>query len=68
MRPKKLYWVEMKLSDKGRHWSTHKTAGVRGGKRSSLEACRDSRAQILRADPSATVKIYEAEVNWREVE
>ena len=66
-KPKKLYWVEMKLSGNRIPWS-RKTAGVRGGKRSSLKACQDSKAQILRADPNAQVKIYEAVVDWKEVE
>lgn len=66
-KPKKLYWVEMKLSGNKIPWSL-KSAGVRGGKRSSLKACQDSRARILHADPEATVKIYEADVVWREVD
>lgn len=45
-----------------------KSAGVRGGKRSSLKAAKDSRALILRADPEATVKIYRSKVIWEEVD
>lgn len=67
-KPKKLYWVEMKLSGNVRPWHRGMTSGVRGGKRSSLRACQESKAQILGADPEATVKIYEADVVWREVE
>lgn len=68
-KPKKLYWVEMKLSTK--LWKLpygKRTAGIRGGKRSSLKACQDSKRMILSADPDATVKIYEADVIWKEVE
>ncbi len=68
-KPKKLYWVEMKLSDKSWKFPYGKmTAGVRGGKRSSLEACQNSKKMILSADPNAIVKIYEADVVWKEVE
>lgn len=68
-KPKKLYWVEMKLSKpKWKLPYRANTAGVRGGKRSSLSACQESRAQILSADPEAIVKIYEAVVTWKEVE
>lgn len=66
-KPKKLYWVDMKLSGNPIPYRL-KTAGVRGGKRSSLEACLDSRAQILRADPQAEVHIYESDVVWEEVQ
>lgn len=66
-KPKKLFWVEMKLSGSKIPYR-FKSAGVRGGKRSSLEACRDSKRTILRADPDAVVKIYESDVVWREVE
>ena len=66
-KPKKLFWVEMRLSGKHIPWSK-KTASVRGGKRSSLKACKEARASILSADPEAVVKIYEADVVWREIE
>jgi len=66
-KPKKLYWVEMKLSGNRIPWSK-KTASVRGGKRSSLRACKEAKASILKADPEAKVKIYEADVVWREIE
>lgn len=64
-KPKKLYWVEMKLSGKASRW--RQSAGIRGGKRSTLANARESRAMILRYDPDATVRIYEADVDWREV-
>lgn len=66
-KPKELFWVEMKLSGNKIPYSKNR-AGVRGGKRSSLRAAKESRAQILGADPEAIVKIYVAEVVWREVE
>lgn len=66
-KPKKLYWVEMKLSGNPIPYRMN-SAGVRGGKRSSLRACQDARAQILRADPHAAVRIFEADVEWKEIE
>lgn len=67
-KPDILYWVDMKLSVP--LWKIPyqlKRAGVRGGKRSSLKACLDSRDAILRADPNASVGIYSADVVWQEV-
>ena len=65
-KPGTLYWVEMKLSGNKIPYRAN-TAGVRGGKRSSLRAAEGSKAQILAADPAATVKIFEADVIWKEV-
>lgn len=65
-KPKELFWVDMRLSGNHIEWR-RQTAGVRGGKRSSLRACLETKAQILRADPLATVKIYKTETNWEEV-
>lgn len=65
-KPKELFWVEMKLSGTINPW--HLSAGVRGGKRSSLQACKDAKAQILKADPGARVKIFRSAVVWEEVE
>lgn len=68
-KPKKLYWVDMKLSGNVPSWDRRvRRAGVRGGKRSSLRACQDSKRLILQGDPDAVVKIYEADVIWKEVE
>jgi hypothetical protein len=65
-RPPELFWVDMKLS--GNPIPYHRnTAGVRGGKRSSLRAAKESREQILRADPAATVTIYRTGTDWIEV-
>ena len=65
-RPKELFWVEMKLSGNPIPYR-HNTAGVRGGKRSSLEACLDSKRTILRADPDAEVRIFSTATDWTEV-
>lgn len=65
-KPKELFWVDMKLSGTRIPWA-HQRAGIRGGKRSSLRACLDSKETILKADPGATVKIYKTETNWEEV-
>lgn len=64
-KPSKLYWVDFTLSRK-LSWS-EKRAGIRGGKRSSLRACQETRTDILRLDPDAVVHIYEAETIWKEV-
>ena len=66
-KPGTLYWVDMKLSGKPIPYRLN-TAGVRGGKRSSLKACQDARATILRADPQAKVRIFRADVEWVEVD
>jgi len=67
-KPKELFWVEMKLSGRvGIELPYRASAGVRGGKRSSLKACQDSRAIILRYDPKAQVRIFKAAVDWEEV-
>lgn len=66
-RPKKLFWVDMRLSDGPKNYNKHRH-GVRGGKRSSLSACRDAKRTILNYDPAARVRIYEADANWKEVD
>jgi len=64
-KPPELFWVDMKLSGNKIPYR-HKTAGVRGGKRSSLQACKEAKATILRADPEAAVKIYRTGTEWIE--
>jgi hypothetical protein len=64
-RPPELFWVDMKLSPAMRYKRAR--AGVRGGKRSSLKAAKESRSTILNADPEAVVKIYSTGTNWIEV-
>lgn len=67
-KPSELFWVDMDLS-KPYHQLPYglKRAGVRGGKRSSLQACLDAKTQILHADPNAVVKIYRSKVEWEEI-
>lgn len=64
--PKELFWVEMKLSGNPIPYRERR-AGIRGGKRSSLEACTESRDTILHADPEAKVRILRTVTNWVEV-
>lgn len=63
-RPKELFWVDMKLS--GNPAPYRHSAGVRGGKRSSLAACLDAKRMILRADPKAKVRIFRTVTDWVE--
>lgn len=63
--PKELFWVEMKLSGDPIPYRLNR-AGVRGGKRSSLAACLDSKRAILRADPRAEVRIFSTVTDWVE--
>lgn len=64
-RPKELFWVEMKLSGNPIPYRERR-AGIRGGKRSSLQACLDTKATILRADPAAEVRIFSTPTAWVE--
>lgn len=64
-RPKELFWVDMRLSGAASSWRA--SAGVRGGKRSSLKAALDARSQILKHDPDAVVKIYRTTCHWEGV-
>lgn len=64
-KPETLYWIDLKLS-RNLTWSK-KSAGMRGGKRSSLAACLSTRRMVLSRDPDAKIKIYEAAVDWKEI-
>ena len=65
-RPKELFWVDVRLSGERPRWRA--SAGVRGGKRSSLAACLDTQAQVLKFDPHASVKIWQTTCDWKEAE
>lgn len=65
-KPKELFWVDVKLSGKApaSRFSTRRTAGIRGGKRSSYQACLDTKAMVLRFDPEAVVTISKTMCTW----
>ena len=65
-RPKELFWVDVRLSGEKPRWRA--TAGVRGGKRSSMAACLDTKAYVLKFDPHASVKIWQTVCDWKEAE
>lgn len=63
-KPTELFWVDMKLSGEPIPYRKN-TAGVHGGKFSSLRAARDARDAILDADPKATVTIWKTHTDWK---
>lgn len=62
VKPTALFWVDMQLSPE---CPRYRRAGIRGGKRSSLRAAREAKADILRFDPDATVRIYQTDCDWK---
>lgn len=66
VKPGTLYWVEMRLSGNPIPYNLW-SSSIKGGKMSSLEAARERKRTILRADPDATVTIYQTDTKWAEV-
>lgn len=62
-RPKELFWVDVRLSGEQASWKAR--AGIRGGKRSSMKACLETQAAVLRFDPHAHVKIWRTSCDWK---